>query len=166
MVTIKSRKLQFRFAQWCGESFYFTSIVRGIMETTKIISKMQSILLTLTLMVAALGVGSAAVAAEMVKDPSTGEMVEAPRYGGTLTYATAGANWNFGTPITAGQTRKTHGRCGEAGYRQLGSLQRRMGLEIGTPDPHVCPHRETGGKLGNTRRQNDDLPHPSRRALA
>ena len=38
-----------------------------------------------------------AVAAEkeMVLDPSTGEMVEAPQYGGTLTYATSGANWNF-----------------------------------------------------------------------
>ena len=47
---------------------------------------MQSLLLTLTLMVAALGVGSA-VAAEkkMVMDPTTGEMVEAPRYGGTFT---------------------------------------------------------------------------------
>ena len=38
-------------------------------------------------MVAALGVSSAAMAAEMVKDPTTGEMVEAPRYGGALTYA-------------------------------------------------------------------------------
>ena len=95
MVTIKSRKLQFRFAQWCGESFYFTSMVRGIMETTKTISKLQSLLLTLILMVAALGVGSAAMAAEMVKDPSTGEMVEAPQYGGTLTFATGGQQWNW-----------------------------------------------------------------------
>ena len=28
-------------------------------------------------------------AAEMVKDPATGEMVEAPRYGGTITYPNA-----------------------------------------------------------------------------
>ena len=55
---------------------------------------MQSILLTLTLMVTTLGVSSA-MAAEMVKDPSTGEMVEAPRYGGTLTYATRGLAWNW-----------------------------------------------------------------------
>ena len=48
---------------------------------------MQSLLLTLTLMLAALGVSPAAMAAEMVKDPTTGEMVEAPQYGGTLTYA-------------------------------------------------------------------------------
>ena len=49
-------------------------------------AKMQSWLLTLTLMVAALGVGSAVAAEkEMVMDPSTGEMVEAPRYGGTFT---------------------------------------------------------------------------------
>ena len=52
----------------------------------------QSLLLTLALMVAALGVSPAAVAAEkkMVKDPSTGEMVEAPRYGGTFTYGYSG----------------------------------------------------------------------------
>ena len=31
---------------------------------------------------------AAAAEKEMVLDPSTGEMVEAPRYGGTLTYAT------------------------------------------------------------------------------
>ena len=34
---------------------------------------------------------AAAAAKEMVLDPSTGEMVEAPRYGGTLTYARPGA---------------------------------------------------------------------------
>ncbi len=39
-------------------------------------------------MVAALGVGPAAVTAqEMVKDPATGEMVTAPEYGGTITFA-------------------------------------------------------------------------------
>ena len=47
---------------------------------------MQSLLLTLTLMVAALWVGSAMAAEKkMVMDPTTGEMVEAPRYGGTFT---------------------------------------------------------------------------------
>ena len=51
------------------------------------VAKLQAMLLTLTLMVAALGVSSA-VAAEkkMVKDPATGEMVTEPEYGGTLTY--------------------------------------------------------------------------------
>ena len=49
---------------------------------------MQSLLLTLTLMVAALGVSSAVAAdKKMVKDPTTGKMVQAPEYGGTLTYA-------------------------------------------------------------------------------
>ncbi len=56
---------------------------------------MQFWLLTLILVVAVLGVSSAAMAAEMVKDPSTGEMVEAPQYGGTLTYATRGLAWNW-----------------------------------------------------------------------
>ena len=50
-------------------------------------AKLQSLLLTLTLMVAALGVSSAAMAAEMVKDPTTGKMVKAPEHGGTLTFA-------------------------------------------------------------------------------
>ncbi len=78
------RKLQSRFTQCCGESFYFTSIVRGIMEKSKI-SKIQSMLLTLTLMVTAFWVSPTAVTAqEMVKDPSTGEMLEAPRYGGRI----------------------------------------------------------------------------------
>ena len=51
-------------------------------------AKLQSLLLTLTLMVAALGVSSV-VAAEkkMVKDPTTGKMVSVPEYGGTITYA-------------------------------------------------------------------------------
>ncbi len=49
---------------------------------------MQSLLLTLTLMVAALGVSSAVAAdKKMVKDPTTGKVVQAPQYGGILTYA-------------------------------------------------------------------------------
>ena len=57
--------------------------------------KMQSLLLTLILMVAALWVGLA-VAAEkkMVTDPTTGEMVTAPQYGGTLTYVQPGYEEN------------------------------------------------------------------------
>ena len=52
-------------------------------------AKLQSLLLTLTLMVATLGVSSAfAAEKKMVKDPSTGKMVSAPEYGGTLTFAT------------------------------------------------------------------------------
>ncbi len=34
---------------------------------------------------------AAAMEKEMVRDPATGEMVSAPEYGGTLTYATGGA---------------------------------------------------------------------------
>ena len=51
--------------------------------------KIQSLLLSLILMVATLGVNSAfAAEKKMVKDPSTGMMVSAPEYGGTLTFAT------------------------------------------------------------------------------
>ena len=51
-------------------------------------STFSAILLSLTLMVAALWVSPAAVAAEkkMVKDPTTGKMVSAPEWGGTITY--------------------------------------------------------------------------------
>ena len=51
-------------------------------------STLSATLLALILMVAAFGF-SPAVAAEMVLDPSTGEMVEAPQYGGSITYARA-----------------------------------------------------------------------------
>ena len=52
-------------------------------------AKMQSLLLTFILMVAALWVSPAAIAAEkeMVREPSTGKMVTAPEYGGTITFA-------------------------------------------------------------------------------
>ncbi len=52
-------------------------------------AKTQSLLLTFTLMVAAFWVSPAAVATEkkMVTDPSTGKMVTAPEYGGTITFA-------------------------------------------------------------------------------
>ena len=74
-----------RFVPWCGESFYFTSIVRGNMKTRKK-GIIQSILLTLILMVATLGVSSAVAAEkEMLKDPSTGMTVLKPQHGGTLT---------------------------------------------------------------------------------
>ena len=64
------------------------AIERKKMENQKSSSTLSAILLTLTLMVAALGVSSAAMAAEkkMVKDPTTGKMVSAPEYGGTITF--------------------------------------------------------------------------------
>ena len=53
-------------------------------------AKLQSLLLTLTLMVAAFGVSPTMVVAQkMVKDPSTGKMVSAPKYGGTIRLLTA-----------------------------------------------------------------------------
>ena len=53
-------------------------------------AKTQSLLLTLTLMVAAFGVSSTAMAAkQMVIDPGTGKMIAVPQHGGTLTYALA-----------------------------------------------------------------------------
>ena len=81
-------------------------IERKKMENQKSKSTFSAILLTLTLMVAALGVGLA-IAAEKkyVTDPTTGKVVSAPEYGGTLTtgYASAVAahsdSWwghNFG----------------------------------------------------------------------
>ena len=63
------------------------AIERKKMENQKSKSTFSAILLTLTLIVAALWV-SPAVAADkkMVTDPATGKMVTAPEYGGTLTY--------------------------------------------------------------------------------
>ena len=48
-------------------------------------SKLSAIVLTLTLMVTAFWVSPAAAQKYMVKDPTTGKMVTAPEYGGTLT---------------------------------------------------------------------------------
>ena len=64
------------------------AIERKKMENLNSKSTFCVILLTLTLMVAALGVSSAVGAEKkMVKDPTTGEMVSAPEYGGSLTFA-------------------------------------------------------------------------------
>ena len=52
-------------------------------------AKLQFLLLTLTLMMAALGAGPAVTTAqEMVKDPATGKTLTAPEYGGSITLAT------------------------------------------------------------------------------
>ena len=83
-----------RFSQCCGESFNLISIVRRTMKKN-VTRKIQSLLLTLTLMVAALGVGPAAAEKKMIKDPSTGEMVTAPEYGGTLTFANRGCGSTY-----------------------------------------------------------------------
>ena len=99
----RKRGAKIRFAQWCGESFYFTSIVRGNMKTRKN-RKIQSIFLTFILAVIAIWVSPAAVAADkkMVTDPSTGKVVTAPEYGGTLTYAWGGRVSNNVDPFVVG----------------------------------------------------------------
>ena len=51
-------------------------------------SKLSATLLAL-IMGASVFLAGQVWAAEMVKDPATGEMVEAPRYGGTITYPQA-----------------------------------------------------------------------------
>ena len=51
-------------------------------------SKLSATLLAL-IMGASVFLAGQVWAAEMVKDPATGEMVEAPRYGGTITYPRA-----------------------------------------------------------------------------
>jgi len=58
---------------------------RKKMDTQKGSSKLSAIVLTLTLMVTAFWVSPAAAQKYMVKDPSTGAMITAPEYGGTLT---------------------------------------------------------------------------------
>ena len=69
-------------------------IKRKKMDNQKSKSTLSAILLSLTMMVAALGVSSA-VAAEkkMVKDPTTGKMVTAPEYGGTFTGVYGYTGW-------------------------------------------------------------------------
>ena len=98
-----------RFAQCCSESSYFiqlNEVTMGILKKlfasiaglnpagTWSAAKMQSLLLTLILMVAAFWVSPAA-AQKYVTDPTTGKVVTAPEYGGTLTYPYQ--NKNVGT---------------------------------------------------------------------
>ena len=79
-------------------------------------AKLQSLLLTLTLMVAAFGVfPTMVVAQKMVKDPSTGKMVSAPKYGGTirlLTHLRAGGHRSL--------LRLQRGGLDRAGQREAG----------------------------------------------
>ena len=62
---------------------------RNQMNRQKSKSTFRASLLTLTLMMAALGAGPAVTTAQkMVKDPATGKMLTAPEYGGSITLAT------------------------------------------------------------------------------
>ncbi len=87
-----------RFAPWWGELFsisckgvhmYLKKLVASIAVLNPAGAwsavKLQSLLLTLTLMVTAFWVSPAA-AQKYVTDPTTGKVVTAPEYGGTLTY--------------------------------------------------------------------------------
>ena len=87
-----------RFAPWWGELFsisckgvhmYLKKLVASIAGLNPAGAwsavKLQSLLLTLTLMVTAFWVSPAA-AQKYVTDPTTGKVVTAPEYGGTLTY--------------------------------------------------------------------------------
>ena len=91
-------------------------IKRKKMDNQKSKSTLSAILLSLTMMVAALGV-STAVAAEkkMVKDPTTGKMVTAPEYGGTFTGVYGYTGW-------PGRTDSWFG--GGAGYLVSGVIEK------------------------------------------
>ena len=82
------------------------TIERKKMDHQKSKSTFSAILLTLTLMVAVLWVFPAAVAAQkMVKDSTTGKVVTAPEWGGTMTVAT-------NMPETGGSDAVVNGRSG------------------------------------------------------
>ena len=65
---------------------------------------------------------AAAAEKEMVLDPRTGEMVEAPRYGGTLTYATRMAETGSADSFFVGHSAilLVNGVSGEARHSELG----------------------------------------------
>ena len=90
---------------------------------------------------------AAAAEKEMVLDPRTGEMVEAPRYGGTLTYATI-------MPETGAADEALNGRSGlllVQGVLEKPSIanwalhERRMGQEY---DEFRHPSLESHGITG------------------
>ena len=111
-------------------TFYQNQSERGgTMEKSKT-SKMQSLLLTLILVVIALWVSPAAVAAEkkMVTDPSTGKMVTAPEYGGTLTYVFTGDPQRTDAWFGGSAGYVVSGVYREARHRELGHRQGRRQL--------------------------------------
>ena len=77
------------------------AIERKKMENQKSKSTFSAILLSLTLMVAAFWVSPAA-AQKYVTDPTTGKVVSAPEYGGTLTYAWSGRVSDNQDPFVVG----------------------------------------------------------------
>ena len=87
----RSQNPQFReVLMYCIMKKFVASIARLNPAGSLSAAKMQPLLLTFTLMVAALWVSPAAVAAEKetVFDPATGQTWTAPEYGGTLTFGT------------------------------------------------------------------------------
>ena len=96
---------------------------------------------------------AAAMEKEMVLDPSTGKMVSAPEYGGTLTYANGG-----GTPANAdthflhvpGNGHRRH--HGEAGNHGLGHRQGRVSfrntyIPLSVHRPHLAESWDTPDPL-------------------
>ena len=112
--------------------------------------------------------GSTATAADKkyVTDPTTGKVVVAPEYGGTLTFSrgpgSPAIDPYFGHP---GQG-PTDGVAEKLGIMNWGSRSRRMGPENALPAGHVH-EREAGGELGYfPGRPHLHLPHPPGRSLA
>ena len=140
----------------------------GIMEKRKI-RTIQSLLiiLILTLMVAVLGV-SPAMAAEkkMVTDPTTGEMVTAPEYGGTLTYVRKQVGEHTDVYFISGwASHFISGVLEKLSIADWGIESGRGGLEN-----HLRPFqwlkRGAGGKLVATRPADLCLQNPPGRSLA
>ena len=100
----------------------------GIMQKSKT-RTIQALLLAFILATFALWMGPA-VAAEkkMVKDPSTGKMVTAPEYGGTISFVFKTEPRVPTSTSVVGGMRLRRWRFREAGHRRLGNAQGRNPL--------------------------------------
>ena len=121
----------------------------NIVQITRIIAVTSVLVLTATGVWAAGADEEPAAAAEkeMVLDPRTGEMVEAPRYGGTLTYATVMPETGTADEAVERSLRSLARprRAREAIDSELGSACRRMGQEY---DQFRHPSLESHGITG------------------
>ena len=110
---------------------------------------------------------AAAADKEMVTDPSTGEMVSAPEYGGTITYGRVSWAEHCDVWYISGWASHNIGLVNEMLGIGNWALDRDIwDWRVLSDQPHGGLERGAGGKLGNARRYHHHLQHPPGRSLA
>ena len=118
--------------------------------------KMQSLLFTFTLMVAAFGVfPSAGMAKKMAWDPSIKKMVDAPQYGGSLTLAKKDPGQTFDTWVSGGAAGEISGIVEKLGISDWSQPRDSYALVSG----YMLPLFAIRGALAEGWEQSDPLTY-------